>query len=894
MSNSSTFKNFAFISYSHADKKAARELQKVLDDFQLPNALKEKYPDRPVRLREIFRDDTGLPAGSNLTYEIQKQLKQSNYLIVICSPNAVRSHWVNKEIEYFKEKRDVTHIIPFIIDGIANAKQEGEEECFPEALKSIEARGANISTFSFERAVVEVIAGALEIDVDDLWQRHVRAEEEKKKKLQEQNNRLLVAQAKAVSQLAITFSNYGDRYKAERLCLEVLPKSSQAKDRPYVANAEFALRMASQQSSCYQECFSIEALNGIYERVTINWDIHYMSYIKGDEKDDHYIYVINMTNGHIIHKSLLPYSNFTNFYGDHIKNGLYFNDKYILAFHQNGYLHQVDMDDANIQKDIHLEGFEKTSYYSLIKFSQSGRLVVGRVKNRIIGWNSVSGEIQFDYTFNDEQLITDMVVDEECHVVVCLLFGVYMVYDYIEGTASYHSTYGTNLYYDSIHKRIICNNYNDDGSGVDRISVYELWSGEKKKEIDLKGNLCGISENGDDVYINASKGRDYCLKVYSLAENQIICMIRPSHKVEYVLGTKGYLIIGWECGMTIYRYKQQYGGAIYTNKNVSFKLGMSKTGNNAVIHYNKNKLYNHISIPNHLTPYFVGGSSNDNSLCISDSGTWMTQLNVVNSYNNRKIHVHKNLTIKNTSTNRTLTLERLEDHDVYWALRFVGDNYIAAMKSRGILSIWDIVKQENINSIKLVENPYGDTSFIAVSPDNTKLAACIDNKKDEKAIEVSVHIVSLLSGKCYKIATNMEKVEYAVFSMDNKQLALLNSNAVIVLHIPTKKVKLKFGCNKASMASFSKNGKYLMIQFVDTIEVVHIALGEIVFIENMPEMINYSSFCLDGKFISIVMVNGEVKIIEFPPFEELVRNKRLQYKGLQFSKEEKEKYFLTD
>ena len=96
------------------------------------------------------------------------------------------------------------------------------------------------------------------------------------------------------------------------------------------------------------------------------------------------------------------------------------------------------------------------------------------------------------------------------------------------------------------------------------------------------------------------------------------------------------------------------------------------------------------------------------------------------------------------------------------------------------------------------------------------------------------------------------------------------------------------------MASFSKNGKYLMIQFVDTIEVVHIASGEIVFIENMPEMINYSSFCLDGKFISIVMVNGEVKIIEFPPFEELVRNKRLQYKGLQFSKEEKDKYFLTD
>ena len=101
MDKSKPFKNFAFISYSHIDKKAAEELQNVLDDFQLSDALKEKYPDRPEVLREIFRDDTGLPAGSNLTKEIQRQLDQSNYLIVICSPNAAKSEWVNKDIDYF-------------------------------------------------------------------------------------------------------------------------------------------------------------------------------------------------------------------------------------------------------------------------------------------------------------------------------------------------------------------------------------------------------------------------------------------------------------------------------------------------------------------------------------------------------------------------------------------------------------------------------------------------------------------------------------------------------------------------------------------------------------------------------------------------------------------------
>jgi WD40 repeat protein len=249
MEEGKTFKNFAFISYSHADKKAAEELQKVLDDFHLSDALKEKYPDRPEVLREIFRDDTGLPAGSNLTKEIQKQLEQSNYLIVICSPNAAKSEWVNKEIDYFKTHREPTHIIPFIIDGVANAKSADEQECFPDALKSLEARGANISTFSFERAVIEVIAGALEIDVDDLWQRHVRAEEAKKRQLQEQRDNLLRVQSLFLAEKANALVEEGDSYTARLLALEALPKDLENPDRPYVIESEVALRKALQSNS---------------------------------------------------------------------------------------------------------------------------------------------------------------------------------------------------------------------------------------------------------------------------------------------------------------------------------------------------------------------------------------------------------------------------------------------------------------------------------------------------------------------------------------------------------------------------------------------------------------------------------------------------------------------
>lgn len=245
MKEDKVFKNFAFISYSHADKKAAEELQKVLDDFHLSDALKEKYPDRPEVLREIFRDDTGLPACSNLTKEIQKQLEQSNYLIVVCSPNAVKSDWVNKEIEYFKYKRGLKYIYPFVVDGIVNAKSPNEgKECMPKALRPYKGRAANISTYSFEHAIIEILATILKIEVDEIWQRHVRLEEERKQKLKEQNDRLLIAQSRFLAEKANTLVDEGDSYTARLLALEALPKDLENPNRPYVPEAEAAFRRA--------------------------------------------------------------------------------------------------------------------------------------------------------------------------------------------------------------------------------------------------------------------------------------------------------------------------------------------------------------------------------------------------------------------------------------------------------------------------------------------------------------------------------------------------------------------------------------------------------------------------------------------------------------------------
>ena len=69
------FKYRAFISYSHADEKAADWLQHALESYVAPKAIVGKptpWGPAPRRLTPIFRDRADLPAAGNLNSEIQE------------------------------------------------------------------------------------------------------------------------------------------------------------------------------------------------------------------------------------------------------------------------------------------------------------------------------------------------------------------------------------------------------------------------------------------------------------------------------------------------------------------------------------------------------------------------------------------------------------------------------------------------------------------------------------------------------------------------------------------------------------------------------------------------------------------------------------------------------
>lgn len=138
------FKYWAFISYSHVDRNWGAWLHSGLETFKVPKVLAKSTTGlgepMPRRIFPVFRDREELPTNSDLGSMITRALEQSRYLIVICSPHAARSHWVNQEILEFKRLGRAERILALIVDGEPNAADgkpgfNAESECFPEALR---------------------------------------------------------------------------------------------------------------------------------------------------------------------------------------------------------------------------------------------------------------------------------------------------------------------------------------------------------------------------------------------------------------------------------------------------------------------------------------------------------------------------------------------------------------------------------------------------------------------------------------------------------------------------------------------------------------------------------------------------------------------------------------
>ena len=121
----------AFISYSRRDKEFARRLGAALRAYAPPKGL-----GLELRHLDIFRDEEDF-TGVEYHQAVHRHLQASRRLVLICSPNARKSEYVNDEIRQFVAMRGADSIVPVLCGGLANneARDDQEEEkAFPEAL----------------------------------------------------------------------------------------------------------------------------------------------------------------------------------------------------------------------------------------------------------------------------------------------------------------------------------------------------------------------------------------------------------------------------------------------------------------------------------------------------------------------------------------------------------------------------------------------------------------------------------------------------------------------------------------------------------------------------------------------------------------------------------------
>ena len=141
------YKYYAFISYSRKNSKAAKYLHRQLEHFRVPvkYVAKENLPPHQKFLRPVFRDRRDLEVGEgSFTDDIKAAIEQTRYMIVLCSPEAANSHWVNEEIKHFLETHNNGYnaIVPVILNGEPGSG--GDMECLPGALRSKEITMRNL------------------------------------------------------------------------------------------------------------------------------------------------------------------------------------------------------------------------------------------------------------------------------------------------------------------------------------------------------------------------------------------------------------------------------------------------------------------------------------------------------------------------------------------------------------------------------------------------------------------------------------------------------------------------------------------------------------------------------------------------------------------------------
>lgn len=190
------YKYDAFISYRHCqpDQFVAENLHKQLEAFSLPGnvvkKLKKDNPNAKTKISRVFRDQDELPLASNLADPIVEALKESEWLIVICSPRLKESMWCRKEIDTFISLHGRDRVMAVLVEGepsdsfpeellhrkVEKIKPDGSKEIIDELVEPLAAdvRGNTDQerVNAIKSEMLRLLAPMFNLSYDELKQRH--------------------------------------------------------------------------------------------------------------------------------------------------------------------------------------------------------------------------------------------------------------------------------------------------------------------------------------------------------------------------------------------------------------------------------------------------------------------------------------------------------------------------------------------------------------------------------------------------------------------------------------------------------------------------------------------------------------------------------------------------
>ena len=179
----------AFISYRHTslDMTTAKTLHSLIEQYRVPKSLRR---NGQKKLGIVFRDQDELPASSNLNEKICQALDNTEYLIVICTPNTPKSPWVEREISYFLSHHDRDHVLAVLAEGEPDESfpkpltqyrnpQTGELEFLEPLAVDIRAKDVRASMAKLRKEVKRIFATMLDCPYDALILREQRRQRQR-------------------------------------------------------------------------------------------------------------------------------------------------------------------------------------------------------------------------------------------------------------------------------------------------------------------------------------------------------------------------------------------------------------------------------------------------------------------------------------------------------------------------------------------------------------------------------------------------------------------------------------------------------------------------------------------------------------------------------------------